>query len=133
MARFVTINNKRINAEKIQCFQTTPTGVCIHYCDGSQDNVGQINMPTFERLMGRHHITQVIPCHIPLWLVWQNANEYSAERVHFLALCANGELRPLTPQGNWMWNDGEYNPEGLYCENELDQFEDLIFYDPCRG
>ena len=54
---------------------------------------------TTNATQGQYHVVQVIPCVAPLYEVYSKDSrdeEFFCNRLHFVGLCADGEVRALT-------------------------------------
>lgn len=69
-------------------------------------------------------ITQIVPCDAPLYNVFMNDDEtYFYERVHFLALCADGVIRSIDgSDGFFELSDEANNYVGYFNEDRLGDY-----------
>ena len=80
------------------------------------------------RQMTNDFIVQVIPCHAPVFNVYEESNEngqriYFHERVNFFALCIDGTVRSLSnADGFYDFVDGAKNFVGFFDEDMLGGF-----------
>ena len=133
--RFIDLDGERISSDAIQGFYFAGgVRMIVELKDGTTRSfdTGKAGRHHWERVLsGAEHITQIVPCQVPLWQVWKNeGGSHFAERIYFLAVCADGGVEGVTSQGGYFGVEGDANSCGLYYGHELAQFKDLERFDP---
>ncbi len=121
MARFEHIGKTMVNVDKIRaCYRRAgEPDVLIVELDNGETCEAYDKYHVVERnLEGSNFITQVIPCTKPLYARYQDEYEDFDCPIYYLALCADGCVRPLDAcTGEWIdFADDTGNYAGLYSE-----------------
>ena len=127
MSRFVDIKGRYINTASVRSFWQTKDGVLhVELPEDERESVPGVQAGyTMKQLMGEDRIVQVIPAVALVYAVYKDGEEYFSEPVHYLALCADGSIRGVECCDGWFDVITESNCEGLYPENQLNQFRGL--------
>lgn len=121
MARFEHIGNTMVNVDKIRtCYRKIgePDVLIVELDNGETCEAYDKKHVAEENLEGSSFIVQVIPCSKPLYARYCDENEEFDCPVYYLALCADGYVRPLSMcEGEGMdFADDAGNYVGLYSE-----------------
>ena len=128
MSRFVNVNGRYINAEFVRSFWLTKDGALhVELSENKQEIVpGTQAGYRMKQLTGDGYIVQVFPTVAPAYAVYKDEEEYFADPVHYLALCADGSIRGVECCDGWFDTISENgNCEGLYPADQLDRFPGL--------
>ncbi len=121
MVRFEKIGDTYVNVDKIRCFWREENGkvLAVELDDGQVLRTRDVRYGLLEeRISGSGHIVQVIPCVKPLYVRYRGeAREIYESPVDYIALCANGDIRPLETCGmdGMLFFDEMSNYVGLFC------------------
>lgn len=126
--RFIEVNGAYINADTIKTYyQGMDKRLHIEFTDGTKEFISpSYAVNAMVQLSGRNHVLQVIPATEPLYAVYddEQPNTHFAVPVHYLALCADGEIRGAECCDDWFEcvciEHG--NCRGLYALDQLNQF-----------
>jgi hypothetical protein len=130
MSRFVDVNGVRTNVDFVESFWQAKDGeLRVYLRAGDVEKVPpkQAGL-VLQQLSGEDHVVQVFPAAFPVYAVYRNEDEggYFADPVYYLALCADGYIRGVECCDGWFDTISESgNCEGLYPEDQLDQFPGL--------
>lgn len=123
MARFEKIGDTYVNVDKIRCFwREGEKGefLAVELDDGQVLRTRDVRYGLLEeQISGSEHIVQVIPCVKPLYVRYRNEyREIYESPIDYIALCANGDIRPLETCGmdGILFFDDMSNYVGLFCE-----------------
>lgn len=136
MNRFINANGLYINTDSItRYFQRRDNSLVIEFDDGETQVFGpERAVYTMELLEGRNHIVQVIPAIEPLYLVYYSTEEgeqkYFAEAVHYLALCADGDVYGARIQDGYFDVGAVSNYWGMFTRPQLlEQFPNIEIWE----
>jgi len=78
-------------------------------------------------LLGEGHIVQVIPTSEPVYAVYRNEDgRHFADPIYYLALCADGGIRPVECCEGWLETiNSTNNFVGVYHKDQLERFPDI--------
>lgn len=124
MSRFVNVNGRYINTDLVRSFHIMEDGTLRAVLFNDFVSVpGSKVEEAIRDLRGENHIVQVFPVVAPVYAVYKDGEDYFADSVHYLALCADGSIRGVECCDGWFDTISESgNYEGLYPENQLAQF-----------
>lgn len=128
MIRFIEVNGAFINTDTIKtCYQDMEKYLHIEFTDGTKEFISLSHaVNAMVQLSGRDHILQIIPAAVPLYAVYEDEQPgtYFTVAVHYLALCADGEIRGAECCDGWFEciSIEHGNCRGLYPADQLDQF-----------
>ena len=136
--RFVSIGGRYFNMDRVTDFCLTQNGnLRISFdADAVENiNVSRYNIDSIRAdLEGARHIVQVIPNTADLWMVWSDGDDsHVAGRVHFLALCANGQVEALSLGDGFFEVEDSSNFKGIFSEKDLASFPGLTRIDIQEG
>jgi len=124
--RFIEYDGRYVNANAIRDIEYRGNSnmyISFIHGDGFTTKFDDIDR-FLNELNGTRHVVQVIPAHVPLWMVWgaDDDDTHYARPAYFLALCADGYVRPLHfCEGSINIPSGvEY--AGVYREDQLSEF-----------
>lgn len=126
--RFIEIDGNHFNADAIQTYYFTDSGHLTIIFKNGEVVTSKTGTGIFMRdtLSGARYIVQVIPCDAPIWAVWHTGDDtHYTERVRFLGLCADGELRAVQLCDGYFDVEDSSNLIGLYYEDGLSRFANL--------
>ena len=128
MSRFVEVNGEHVSIDTIKSYYQSADGrLYVQYLDGTESVVSsKVAAYVMERLNGADYIIQVIPVMEPVYAVYtdEQPDTYFAEPVHYLALCADGEIRGVEYCDGWFEcvSIEHGNCVGLYHKDQLMRF-----------
>ena len=128
MSRFIEVNGALINADTVKgCYQDIEKRLHIEFTDGTKEFISpSYAVYSMVQLSGSNHVVQIIPATEPLYAVYddEQPDTHFAVPIHYLALCADGEIRGAECCDGWFECVGIEggNCRGLYTVEQLDQF-----------
>lgn len=128
MNRFVDIGGTRTNVDSVSNYwMSKAKSLHLVFTNNEAKTVPHPSAKmVLEDLNGKNHIVQIIPCQFPIYAVWQEEdNSHFAVPVHFLGLCADGEMRGLQLFEGYFDIIGDGNFLGLYYDHQLNIFPNL--------
>lgn len=133
MSIFFDIGDKSININKIRELDVlSKKSVKIIFDDGCSEfyNVRGDAEKTVERL--GMSVVQLIPCTAPMYNIYDNKDgTYYHEKVHHLALCADGAVRSFAhPDLFFDLAEEASNFVGCFMENRLADYQDKFVNKP---
>ena len=94
MSRFVNVNGRYINTDLVRSFHIMEDGSLRAVLFNDFVSVpGSKVEEAIRDLRGENHIVQVFPVVAPVYAVYKDGEDYFADSVHYLALCADGSIR----------------------------------------
>jgi hypothetical protein len=125
---FYKLNSYFVNIGKIRGISVAQKNAVQIIFDNGDSEIFSTNLDAnIDLKLFRNTILQVIPCTAPLYNIYENEDNttYFRERVHFLGLCADGEIRSFTCADGFMELvdiDMANNFIGFFSEENLEDF-----------
>ena len=121
MSRFAKIGIRNVNIDKIRCYWNEGEAyddIVVQLDDGKTIRAHDERSIAEGDIIGRNHITQIIPCIKTLYARYEIDGNEVEYPVYYLGLCADGFVRPLDVCGydGVGFADESRNYIGLYSE-----------------